>query len=69
MKLRSLPANQVIVKLCLCMPLEDILAYTKVCKAYFTFLELLMRNHTATFIELDTPVKRRTNERIPETQP
>ena len=47
---------EVIVKLCLCMPLEDILAYTKVCKAYFTFLELLMRNHTATFIELDTPV-------------
>ena len=45
-----------IIKLCLSLPTEQILSYTKVCKAYFTLMELLMRNHTATLVELDTPV-------------
>mmetsp|Transcript_7505 Transcript_7505/g.12746 ORF Transcript_7505/g.12746 Transcript_7505/m.12746 type:complete len:1077 (-) Transcript_7505:234-3464(-) len=49
---------EVTIKLCLCMQLEDIMAYTKVCKAYFTLMELLMRNHTAMLVELDTPVLR-----------
>ena len=48
--------GQVIIKLCLSLPTEQILSYTKVCKAYFTLMELLMRNHTATLVELDTPV-------------
>jgi len=47
---------EVIIKLCLSLPTEQILSYTKVCKAYFTLMELLMRNHTATLVELDTPV-------------
>jgi len=49
---------EVTIKLCLCMPLDEIMAYTKVCKAYFTLMELLMRNHTAMLVELDTAVLR-----------
>eukprot|EP00310_Coccolithus_braarudii_P013215 CAMPEP_0183349442 /NCGR_PEP_ID=MMETSP0164_2-20130417/13624_1 /TAXON_ID=221442 /ORGANISM="Coccolithus pelagicus ssp braarudi, Strain PLY182g" /LENGTH=433 /DNA_ID=CAMNT_0025521157 /DNA_START=1 /DNA_END=1302 /DNA_ORIENTATION=+ len=49
---------EVTLKLCLCMQLEDIMAYTKVCKAYFTLMELLMRNHTAMLVDLDTAVLR-----------
>jgi len=47
---------EVTIKLCLSIPPDQIMAYTKVCKAYFTLMELLMRNHTATLVELDTPV-------------
>jgi len=49
---------EVTLQLCLSMKLEDIMAYTKVCKAYFALMELLMRNHTAMLVELDTAVLR-----------
>jgi hypothetical protein len=45
--------NSIHTGLCLRLPFQ---VYTKVCKAYFTLMELLMRNHTATLVELDTPV-------------
>lgn len=47
---------QVTINLCLCISLDDIMAYTKVSKGYFTLLELLMRNHAAMIVELGTPV-------------
>ena len=49
---------EVAFKLCLSMPLQDVIAYPKVCRTYFTLMELLMRNHTQTFAALDTPVLR-----------
>lgn len=47
---------EVTIKLCLCMRMDEILAYPKVSKAYFTLIELLMRNHTNMLIEFETPV-------------
>ena len=47
---------QVTINLCLCISLDEIMAYTKVSKGYFTLLELLMRNHTSMLVELDSAV-------------
>lgn len=49
---------EVTIQLCLSIPVVDIMAYAKVCKPYFTLMELLMRNHTAMLVELDTVVLR-----------
>ena len=48
----------VTLKLALCMRLDEIMAYPKVAKAYFTLMELLMRNHAAMLIEFDTSALR-----------
>ena len=46
---------QVTINLCLCISLEDIMAYTKVSKGHFTLLELLMRNHAAMHVTHSGP--------------
>lgn len=38
------------------MPLADVTAYPKLCKAYFVFFEILFRNHIQVVVALDTPV-------------
>jgi exportin-7 len=49
---------EVTIQMCLHVNLEEILAYPKVARAYFTLMELLMRSHTATIVGLDTRVLR-----------
>jgi exportin-7 len=51
-----LDALDVVVKLALMIPLQDIMAYPKVCKAYFALVESLFNNHTETVIMFDTPI-------------
>ena len=46
----------VTIKLCLAMSLEEIMAFPKVGKSYFSLIELLMSNHTPMIVELETPV-------------
>ena len=46
----------VTIQMCLHTPLDEILAYPKVAKAYFTLMELLLRSHTATIVDLDTQI-------------
>lgn len=38
------------------MRLDEIFVYPKVTRAYFTLVELLMRNHAPMIVELDTSV-------------
>mmetsp|Transcript_23338 Transcript_23338/g.78457 ORF Transcript_23338/g.78457 Transcript_23338/m.78457 type:complete len:1080 (-) Transcript_23338:139-3378(-) len=49
---------EVAIKLCLSMQLSEMLSFPKVAKTYFTLIEILMRNHTSTMVQLDTRVLR-----------
>jgi len=49
---------EVTIQMCLHVHLQEILAYPKVARAYFTLMELLMRSHTATIVNLDARVLR-----------
>ena len=42
------------LKLSLSVPLDDVLAYPKLSKSYFQFLEILFRSHISTVMALDT---------------
>lgn len=44
------------IQLCLYMQLGEMLSFPKLAKTYFTLIEILMRNHTATMVKLDTIV-------------
>jgi len=44
------------IQLCLSMHLSEMMSFPKVAKTYFTLVEILMRNHTATMVKLDTRV-------------
>eukprot|EP01105_Mastigella_eilhardi_P023790 TRINITY_DN6052_c0_g1_i4.p1 TRINITY_DN6052_c0_g1~~TRINITY_DN6052_c0_g1_i4.p1 ORF type:complete len:568 (-),score=152.70 TRINITY_DN6052_c0_g1_i4:34-1737(-) len=43
------------VKLAVSVPLQDLLAYPKVTKAYFTFIDVMCSNHANVLYSLDTP--------------
>lgn len=45
-----------IIRLSLSIPLKDIVAYPKICKAYFGLLEILFNSHTEMVIAFDTPI-------------
>jgi len=49
---------EVTIQMCLHVNLEEILAYPKVARAYYTLMELLMRSHTSTIVHLDARVLR-----------
>ena len=49
---------EVMIQMCLHVNLEEIMAYPKLSRAYFTLMELLMRSHTATIVALDARVLR-----------
>jgi len=42
--------------ICMNIPIQDVLTYPKLSKAYFSFLEILFRNHLDVLSELDTDV-------------
>ena len=44
------------LRMCLAIPLEDLMAYPKTLKPYFFFLELASRGHMARVLELDSPL-------------
>ena len=44
------------LQVCLQIPIADVLAYVKLSKAYFAFLEILFRNHLDVLSGLDSPV-------------
>jgi hypothetical protein len=44
------------IQLCLSMELGEMMSYPKVAKTYFTLVDILMRNHTATMVKLETAV-------------
>jgi exportin-7 len=44
------------LQLCLNIPLEDVLAYVKLSKAYFQFLEILLKSHLDVLCGLDSSV-------------
>lgn len=46
----------VALQLCLNIPLEDVLAYVKLSKAYFQFLEILLKSHLDVLCGLDSSV-------------
>jgi exportin-7 len=46
----------VALQLCLNIPLEDVLAYVKLSKAYFQFLEILMKSHLDVLCGLESEV-------------
>lgn len=49
-------ALETALQLALTVPLTDVTAFPKLCKAYFVFFEILFRNHIAVVLALDTPV-------------
>ena len=49
-------ALEVALQLTLSVPLEHVLAYPKVSKSYYAFIEILFRNHISTALALDTIV-------------
>lgn len=49
-------ALDVALQMALSIPLEDVLAYPKLSKAYFGFIEILFRNHNKTVYALDNSV-------------
>mmetsp|Transcript_15809 Transcript_15809/g.23277 ORF Transcript_15809/g.23277 Transcript_15809/m.23277 type:complete len:1121 (-) Transcript_15809:142-3504(-) len=49
-------ALDVALQMALSVPLDDIVAYPKLSKAYFGFIEILFRNHKKTAFALDTNV-------------
>lgn len=46
----------VIIRLALSIPLTDILAYQKLCKAYYGLLEILFNQHMEAVISFETPI-------------
>ena len=44
------------LQMCLQIPLTDILAYVKLSRAYFAFIEILFRNHLDVLCGLDSSV-------------
>lgn len=52
---RALPdALDVALKLCLSIPLAEIMAFRKLARAYFSFLEVLCHNHSLVIVNLPT---------------
>lgn len=49
-------ALDVSLQMCLQIPLADVLSYIKLCRAYFSFIELLFRNHLDVLSGLDSSV-------------
>eukprot|EP00586_Coscinodiscus_wailesii_P002586 CAMPEP_0172484254 /NCGR_PEP_ID=MMETSP1066-20121228/11629_1 /TAXON_ID=671091 /ORGANISM="Coscinodiscus wailesii, Strain CCMP2513" /LENGTH=1123 /DNA_ID=CAMNT_0013248627 /DNA_START=273 /DNA_END=3644 /DNA_ORIENTATION=+ len=49
-------ALDVALQLALGVPLEDVLAYPKLSKAFYGFVEILFRNHIATVLALETNI-------------
>jgi len=49
-------AFNIALKLALSLPLEEMLSFPKMAKAYFALLDVLCSNHPASVLELDTPV-------------
>mmetsp|Transcript_3775 Transcript_3775/g.5903 ORF Transcript_3775/g.5903 Transcript_3775/m.5903 type:complete len:1113 (-) Transcript_3775:236-3574(-) len=49
-------ALDVSLQLCLQIPLTDVIAYLKLSRAYFSYLEILFRNHLDVLAGLDSPV-------------
>lgn len=49
-------ALDISLQMCLQIPLNDILAYVKLSKAYFAFLEVLLKNHLDVLCGLDSSV-------------
>jgi hypothetical protein len=49
-------ALDVALRMALTIPLDDISAYPKLSKAYYSFIEILFRNHGKTAFALDTNV-------------
>jgi exportin-7 len=49
-------ALDVCLQICLQIPLSDVMAYVKLSRAYFAFLEVLFRNHLDTLSALDSVV-------------
>ncbi len=49
-------ALDVSLQMCLQIPLADIMAYVKLSRAYFAFLEILFRNHLDVLSGLDSAV-------------
>jgi exportin-7 len=49
-------ALDVCLQICLQIPLTDVMAYIKLCRAYFAFLEVLFRNHLDSLSGLDSTV-------------
>jgi exportin-7 len=49
-------ALDVSLQVCLQIPLADVLAYVKLSKAYYAFLEILFRNHLDVLSGLDSAV-------------
>jgi len=49
-------ALEVALQLTLTIPLDHVMSYPKVSKAYFAFLEILFRNHISTALALETSV-------------
>lgn len=44
------------LQICLQIPISDVLAYVKLSRAYFAFLEILFRNHLDSLSGLDAAV-------------
>jgi exportin-7 len=49
-------ALDIALQLALSVPLDDVIAYPKLSKAYFGFVEILFRNHIKTVLALDTGI-------------
>lgn len=49
-------ALDVSLQMCLQIPLSDVIAYIKLSRAYFAFVEILFRNHLDVLSGLDSPV-------------
>ena len=54
------------LQLALSVPLADVTAFPKLCKAYFVFFEILFRNHITVLLALDTPVFMRVMQALHE---
>ena len=49
-------ALDVSLQMCLQIPVSDVIAYVKLSRAYFSFVEILFRNHLDVLSGLDSPV-------------
>lgn len=59
-------ALETALQLALSVPLVDVTAFPKLCKAYFVFFEILFRNHIAVVLALETPVFMRVMQGLHE---
>ncbi|CAN0057585.1 unnamed protein product, partial [Discosporangium mesarthrocarpum] len=59
-------ALETALQLALSVPLADVMAFPKLCKAYFLFFEILFRNHIGVIMALDTPVFMRVMQALHE---